>query len=139
MTVLSDLPAVIKKLATDAVEGSNPTAVRIGTVIGVSPLKVRVDQKLILTEEFLILTKSVVDYTISMTVNHMTESHTHSHGYTDDSSNRTTDPNTHAHSYTGKKKFTIHNGVKIGDKVILLRIQGGQDYIVLDKAGGGSL
>lgn len=40
---------------------------------------------------------------------------------------------THAHSITGKKKMIIHNGLKIDDEVLLLRMQGGQKYIVIDK------
>ena len=40
---------------------------------------------------------------------------------------------THAHSITGTKKMIIHNELKIGDEVLLLRMQGGQKYIVLDK------
>lgn len=124
MIVLPDLPAVIKKLATDAVEGSKPAAVQIGTVLSPSPLKIQIDQKLILTEEFFLLTKAVVDYTINMSVNHTTTvngEHSHSHGY------------------VGTKAFTIHNGLQTGDKVILLRVQGGQQFVVLDKVGGGNL
>ena len=34
----------------------------------------------------------------------------------------------------GTKKIVIHNALKTGDKVILARIQGGQSYIILDKA-----
>ena len=33
-----------------------------------------------------------------------------------------------------QKKIVIHNALKTGDKVILARIQGGQSYIILDKA-----
>lgn len=40
---------------------------------------------------------------------------------------------THAHDISGRKKITIHHGLKNGDEVILLRMQGGQKYIVLDK------
>lgn len=40
---------------------------------------------------------------------------------------------THAHSITGKKKIIIHNGLNIDDEVLLLRMQGGQKYIVIDK------
>ena len=40
---------------------------------------------------------------------------------------------THAHSITGRKKIIIHNGLKIDDEVLLLRMQGGQKYIVIDK------
>lgn len=40
---------------------------------------------------------------------------------------------THNHTYTGKKRFRVHNGLKKGDNVVLIQVQGGQKFIVLDK------
>ena len=42
---------------------------------------------------------------------------------------------THAHDISGRKSMTIHHGLKVNDEVILLRMQGGQKYIVIDKVG----
>lgn len=43
----------------------------------------------------------------------------------------------HSHSIKLEKKtIIIHNGLQVDDKVILLRMQGGQQYIVLDKVVG---
>lgn len=39
----------------------------------------------------------------------------------------------HAHEISGRKSLTIHNALKSGDKVILIRQHGGQKYVVLDK------
>lgn len=39
----------------------------------------------------------------------------------------------HNHSIDGRKPITIHNGLEVGDEVLLLRMQGGQKYIVIDK------
>lgn len=39
----------------------------------------------------------------------------------------------HNHSIDGRKSMTIHNGLEVGDEVLLLRMQGGQKYIVIDK------
>ena len=39
----------------------------------------------------------------------------------------------HKHQYKGKKKWTVHFKLKVGEKVILLRCDGGQKYIVLDR------
>ena len=111
----------------------------MGKVVSALPLKIQIDQKLTLSESALILTKSVIDYSVNMTVNHATESHTHSHNYIDDGSTRTTETNTHSHAYTGTKAFTVHNKLKVGDSVVLLRVQGGQKFIVLDIVGGGTL
>ena len=39
----------------------------------------------------------------------------------------------HKHSYSGKKKFTVHNGLKKGEKVVMIKLQGGQKFVVLDR------
>ena len=39
----------------------------------------------------------------------------------------------HKHRYQGRKKWRVHNALKVGEKVILLRCDGGQKYIVLDR------
>lgn len=137
--VLSELLQLIKQAAKEQVESSKPVAVMIGKVVSTAPLEIQLDQKLRLTEEFLVLTKAVVDYSVNMTVNHTTESHTHAHQYIDDSTTRTTQSHTHNHAYAGTKAFTIHNKLKVDDHVILLRVQGGQQYVVLDVVGGGIL
>jgi len=36
--------------------------------------------------------------------------------------------------FKGRKKFIIHNNLSVGEKVVLLRMQGGQKFIVLDRA-----
>ncbi|MEA5082695.1 MAG: DUF2577 domain-containing protein [Lachnospiraceae bacterium] len=136
---MSELLQIIKQAAAEQNEASKPVAIMMGKVVSISPLKIQLDQKLTLRESALILTKSVIDYSVNMTVNHTTESHTHAHDYLDDSTARTTDSETHSHAYTGKKAFTVHNKLKVGDSVVLLRVQGGQKFIVLDIVGGGTL
>lgn len=136
---MSELLQIIKQVAAEQSEASKPVAVMMGKVVSISPLKIQLDQKLTLSESALILTKSVIDYSVNMTVNHTTETHTHAHNYIDDSSTRTTESNIHSHAYKGTKAFTVHNKLKVGDSVVLLRVQGGQKFIVLDIVGGGTL
>lgn len=47
--------------------------VLFGTVTSISPLKISVEQKLELSEEFLILTKNVKDYTVDVSMEWTTE------------------------------------------------------------------
>ncbi|WP_313524802.1 DUF2577 domain-containing protein [Anaerotignum sp.] len=136
---MSELLQLIKQASKEQVESSKPVAVMIGKVVSIAPLEIQLDQKLKLTEAFLVLTKAVVDYSVDLTVDHMTETHTHTHQYTDDSTTRTTQPHTHNHAYIGQKPFIMHNKLKVNEHVILLRVQGGQKYIVLDVVGGGTL
>ena len=39
----------------------------------------------------------------------------------------------HKHRYQGRKKWKVHNALQMGEKVILLRCDGGQQYIVLGR------
>ena len=116
---------LIKMAAVEAVNESKPTAIVFGNVVSVAPLVITVEQKLTLTDAQLILTNNVRDYDIEMTVDHATES---TSGGSGDSSFAS-----HNHVYAGRKTFTIHNGLIVGDEVILLQVQGGQKYIVLEK------
>lgn len=108
----------IKRAAEDAGNASNPVSVTFGSVLSVSPLKINVEQKMTLESAQLILTRNVTDYTVDMSVNHETEI-----------------AEGHLHDYVGRKTFTVYNALKLGEKVILLRLQGGQKYIVIDRLG----
>lgn len=127
---MPDLLEVIKTAATDAVKAGEPADITYGTVKTVNPLTIFIDQKTTLDSDFLVLTRNVTDYTVEMTVDHVTEN---TSGGTGEESFKS-----HSHAYKGKKKFTVHNALKVNDKVIMIKAQGGQEYIVLDKVGGAS-
>lgn len=115
----------VKRAAVEAVEASNPMQVCFGTVTSVSPLKITVDQKKILTSAQLLLTNNVRDFSVDMIVDHETEETSGGSGDAEFES--------HLHAYKGKKKFRVLLGLKSGEKVILLRCNGGQKFIVLDR------
>ena len=110
-----------------------------GTVTSISPLEIQIDQRLTLTQDYLILTKAVLDHEVDIEVNHFTEQSAlvgygpwdtkHSHP---DAGIGELNPN-HRHQYLGRKKIKIFNGLQVGEKVILIRLQGGQKYVVLDR------
>lgn len=120
-----NLVEIIKQIAGEAVEASKPAAITYGEVVKTNPLEIRIEQKLTLSAEFFVLTKAVTDHYVDMTVNHTTENRGGGSGYAEFAS--------HNHDYTGRKKFLVHSGLKVGEEVILLRVQGGQQYIVLDR------
>lgn len=111
---------IIKEASLGAVENSKPMIAIIGVVENIEPLTIRIDQKSILEQDDLILTKNVVDYNVDMTIDHVTEVNS-----------SLEEP--HSHDYKGDKSFKIHNALEVNDSVILLRVQGDQRYIVLDK------
>lgn len=116
MRDMNNIVQSLKKAAVDAIQAADPTAIQFGQVTGTSPLKILVEQKKELSIAQLILTRNVRDYEVEMSVDHMTEV-----------------AEGHSHGYKGKKKFTVHNALKVGDSVILLKMQGGQKYLVIDK------
>lgn len=117
----TDLVTILKKSSIEASEKTKPVNVCFGIVKSTSPLSVFVEQRLTLTESNLIVPKSLTNYSISMIVSHETEN------YKDD------DIPEHKHGYAGTKNFTVQNALKTGEKVILLRQQGGQKYLILDR------
>lgn len=131
---LNALVRAVKKAAVEAVRAENPMGVCHGTVTGISPLEITTDQKLILGEKQLILTNAVRDYTVEMTVDHVTEVISHGHSVTDTyTGGGTAQPVDHSHPYKGRKSFRVHLGLKMGEKVILVRCDGGQQFVVLDR------
>ena len=131
---LNALVREVKKASVEAVRAENPMGVCHGTVTGISPLEITTDQKLILGEKQLILTNAVRDYTVEMTVDHVTEVISHGHSVTDTyTGGGTAQPVDHSHPYKGRKSFRVHLGLKMGEKVILLRCDGGQQFVVLDR------
>jgi hypothetical protein len=94
---------IIKRAALEAVESTVPCKIMFGKVISTSPLKINVEQRLTLDENHLILTSLVKDFEVEMTVDGIT------------------------------KQYTVHLGLQNGETVMLLRNQGGQQFIVLDR------
>ncbi len=115
----------VKRAAVEAVAAGKPFAFVLGKVTSTSPLKVQVDQKLELTAAQLILTNAVRDYTVRMTVDHETEE---TSGGSGDSAFAS-----HKHTYKGTKAYRVHLALKVGEQVIMLRTDGGQKFIILDR------
>ena len=125
--------SAVKRAAIEAVEATKP---------------VNVEQKLELGEKQLILTRNVTDFTVEISLDHKTEAALgeHTHSYSGNTTSAGSGPHTHGysgetaavnlnhvHEYKGKKTITIHNALKVGDRVVLLRIQRGKKFIVLDR------
>ncbi len=125
---INELVRLVKRAAVEAVQAGAPMSGGYGYVTSTSPLEITVDQKKILTEAQLILTDAVRDYTVEMTT--MPEYHE-----TEETSGGAGDASfaPHKHRYQGRKKWKVHNALQMGEKVILLRCDGGQQYIVLGR------
>ena len=125
----NDLLNLIKKAAVDAVDASKPTTVVFGKVTSASPLKINVEQKMTLSAAQLVLTRNVTNFKTSISGGNIQNFY-----YVGTEPNVTTEPVSPSHVHAvGKIQVTIHNGLVVGDEVILLRMQGGQKYVVLDR------
>lgn len=94
----------IRKIVMQAVAEASPCDVAAGTVLSVSPLTVQVDQKLILRENQLTLTRQVTDHTEQMIIPGI-----------------------------GSVQVTVQNGLKIGEKVEMVQQNGGQHYVIVGR------
>lgn len=103
----------IKILGKGAVDAEGPVVVMFGAVTKVNPLEVLVDQRFPLDEELLIIPASLTRYEIDLKHKHNTTGGTTEEALTE--------------------KIVIREGLKVGDSVLLLRVQGGQKYVVWDK------
>lgn len=100
---MQDIVRSFKKSSKETSDAMDPVFVLFGEVTSASPLKITVEQRLPLEANHFILTHAVRDHEVDMTVDSV------------------------------RKKYTVHNNLVAGDKVKLLRIQGGQQYVIIDK------
>ena len=105
MADFNELIDVIKHAAIDAVRALKPASVVFGKVSGADPLLIDVEQKLTLERRQLILARRVTDYTVEMTAG------------------------------GSRGLYTVHAGLAEGDEVIMIQLQGGQRFLVLDRVG----
>lgn len=102
----ADLLQVIKQAATEAVRAGEPANIEFGVVKSAAPLSIQLDSKEILSAAFFVMSRNVTDYITHIVIDG-------------------TD-----------KECTVKNALIPGDRVILLKMQGGQSYAVLDRVGG---
>ena len=148
MADAAEFVKIIKKAATEAVNAEKPVRICFGKVTEVAPLKILVEQKMTLVAAQLILSRHLTDHRCEMTIDDYTEDHTEIHSHNldlslegDDEIKDIIEPKgtvgeaelTHCHKITGRKGFIVHNGLAVGDEVILLRQQGGQKFLVWDR------
>ncbi len=131
---MPDMVQLVKKAAVEAVEAAKPVQFLFGQVISSSPLKIQVDQKSIYTEKMLVLTRNVTEHEIDISISAQSIVISHGHPVTDTyTGGGTAQEINHNHPIKGRKKIKVHNGLAVGDWVIMARIQKGKKYAVLDR------
>ncbi|WP_186422806.1 DUF2577 domain-containing protein [Lacrimispora celerecrescens] len=92
----------IKRIVIQAIEAGDPCDVIPGTVIKENLMEIQIDQKTILSNSQVILPKQFTDHAEVMNIPGI-----------------------------GEVSVTIKNGLKAGQKVLLLQKRGGQQYVVI--------
>ena len=118
----SELIPIIKKAALDAMDNKQLCDLRYGRVISTSPLKVKVTDQFVIPSSLLVVPQHLTNYKVKVNVDWTTKNN---------SAPETVEP--HSHGISGTKTMTIYNALQTGDKVALLRKQGGNSYFILDR------
>ena len=119
MADANEFVSAIKKAAQDAVNAGKPVNVVIGTVTAADPLTITTEQQMPLSKSQLILSRNVTSHVVPVTIDWKTEN-----------------ADGHTHPIRGVKTLTINNGLAVGDKVWMIREQGGQRFVVVDRVVG---
>lgn len=130
---MEKLVEAVKIAALDVVSDSKPIEVNFGTVTNDNPLEITIEDTPY-SKKFLILSRNVTDYKTKISFDNPgikmgAQNYEHS---TEESKG---DPYKISFVTDTKHEITVYNSLKTGEKVILLRIQGGQKYLIWDRVG----
>ena len=106
------LVVALKRAAKEERENSKPCNIIFGTVTNVSPLQITTEQQLQLGAAQLILARNVTNFSTAVTVSWTTSG---------------------GDKISGTRTITLNNGLAVGEKVVLVRQDGGQKFLVLDR------
>lgn len=98
-----NLLETIKTAAIDAVNSTKPVEIVLGIVLSTQPLKIELEQKLSLSEAFVIVPEELTDRTVKIIID------------------------------GEEKEIEIKNALQTGDKLALAKIQGGQKYLIISR------
>ncbi|MGL4790751.1 MAG: DUF2577 domain-containing protein [Anaerotignaceae bacterium] len=128
---MSDLINLIKQISLETITAGKPFTAITGVVTSVSPLEVAIHQNLTITENFLALTNAVRDYKTKITFDNPDIKQVVTNWDIEEKQEGS------KYKMTFKEPvehdITVHNALTVGEAVILLRQQGGQKFIVLDR------
>lgn len=125
----SRLNNLIKEIALNAINNSKPTNIVYGIVTSDDPLIIEIESKLPLNKNQLILSRNVTDYKTKISFDNPGITHD-VNGYLPGTTH-----NIDKLEFTSniKNDITIYNGLKKNEEVILIRLEGGQQFIVWDR------
>ena len=141
----------IKEITKGMLESGQLCDVMIGVVDSILPIRIKVNQKLMLESNALVFSKTVTGLVTNYALEEIDTEHSHPstnfdnktvHSHIDGAGLETDSAEVstvHSHpsaglSYDLEHRHTTEK-LSVGDRVILLRADGGQKYFVIDKVG----
>ena len=125
---------IMQDVANNIYTNNEPPDIEFGRVETINPLSIRVNQRLLLNEDELILTNLVKDFEVDIEVAHKTVNDDileTLHDHQGVPKNRF--DSHHYHAYEGRKKIIIYLGLKVGEKVVMIKKHGGQQRLIVDR------
>ena len=120
---------IMKRACLDVMGTADLTDLRYGNVISTNPLKIQITNQFTIPSSLLVVPEHLTDYEIKVT--------TTGYGWvTDNKSGGSGDPAFASHNHDinqTQRTIKVHGALKVGDRVAVLRKQGGQSYYILDR------
>lgn len=120
-----NLTESIKQIAYNAITNSNPADVMMAIVTSAKPLKIQIEQNDMIQESQIIVPEYLTDHKVKIEIKKVWS--------TEIENGCSESPLLHSHKIEGEKEMIVKNALKSGDKVIILRLHGGQKFYVLDR------
>lgn len=130
MAGTKDILKIIQQAANGANEAGVPANVSYGKVLSIDPLTVKTREGFTVPAAALELCRNVTDFEteVTITTGYGWETQTRSGGAGDAAFA------SHAHDIViDRKKIKIHNALKVGDNVAMVKAKGGQSYLIIDR------
>jgi len=122
---MPQLTEAISRLVASYVQGKTFADIQFGTVLSEHPLVIEVNEKLRLTEEFITLAEHLTNYDIEYELAWDEMDHLILDG----------NPVNVEMKYVQRGKMLHKNCLRVGDRVVLSRLEGGQMYVAIERVG----
>lgn len=132
---MADIGEVIRQTALVALEAARPLDIFRGRVETAKPLSILLEQGMILPEHCILLSQQVTNYTTKISFDNPLIKQVYTTW--DMSETKESAPEKICFKTRVKHEITVYNALCVGEHVFLLRLTGGQKYLVLDRVGGG--
>lgn len=129
---MSEILSVIKEAALAAVNDSSPCQVITGVVISTAPLQIQLNQSIVIDSRTIIVPEHLTDYETEITFDDPEVKQI----YTTWNMEETQESNRAKISFkqpSVRHKITVYNSLKTGNFVALIRLQGGQKFLIVDR------